>query len=294
MVLCSSEPKVSFAVSLIGGQLSEEIVRIASGRRLGISGVREISLRASARSSVVIGEERIPLSYVMSRAEMEALVSRICEGALYAHRDSIASGFVSLKGGIRVGISGFAKYEHKSLVGVSDIRSLLFRIPGHACAFSDRLYEVFSEGIGNGMLIFSPPGVGKTTALRFLAKRLGTEINACRVAVVDERCEFDEQDYADAEVDILKGYKRRRGIEIATRTMSPDIIIIDEIGADDAEGISAVARCGIPIVATAHAGSYEELLSRSALYPLIGSGVFSVFVGIFKAAGEYSLTVDRR
>jgi stage III sporulation protein AA len=76
--------------------------------------------------------------------------------------------------------------------------------------------------------------------------------------------------------------------------MSPDIIIIDEIGADDAEGISAVARCGIPIVATAHAGSYEELLSRSALYPLIGSGVFSVFVGIFKAAGEYSLTVDRR
>ncbi len=294
MLLTKSEKRASLVISTIGGRIGEEIERIALSRRSGLSGIKEICIRAEGRSSVVIGEERIPLYSTVTKAETEKLMSRLCDGALYAYRDSIASGYLTLKGGVRVGISGYAKYEYKSFVGVSDIRSLLFRIPGHACEFAERLYEIFSEGVGSGMLIYSPPGVGKTTALRSLASSLGTGRSPYRVAVIDERCEFDEEDYADAEVDILKGYKRRRGIEIATRTMAPEIIMIDEIGADDAEGIAAVSKCGIPLIATAHAGSYEELLMRSALYTLIGSGVFDVFVGISYSDGEYRLTVNRR
>lgn len=294
MVLCTAEKRAALSVSLIGGRMGEEIERICSFRRAGLSGIREILIRAEGRSTLTVENDRIPLVSVYSRAETEELVKKLCEGALYAYRDSIGSGYLSLKGGVRVGICGHAKYEHKSLVGVSDIRSLLFRIPGHACEFIDGLYSAFSEGIGSGMLIYSPPGVGKTTSLRALAKRLGSGRSPYRVAVIDERCEFDEEDYTDSEVDILRGYKRRRGIEIATRTMSPEIIMMDEIGADDAEGILAVTKCGIPLIATAHAGSYEELLTRSALYPLIGGGVFTTFVGISKESGEYSLTVDRR
>ncbi len=294
MLSVRSEEKVRYAVLLIGGRAEEEIVRLAESRHSGLSGIREICLRAQGRSSVLIDTERLALCTKYTKEETESLVSRLCDGALYAHRDSIASGYLTLKGGIRVGVSGYAKYEYKSFVGVSDIRSLLFRIPGHACEFSEELYEIFSEGVGSGMLIYSPPGVGKTTALRSLAKSLGSGKSPYRVAVVDERCEFDEEDYIDAEVDILKGYKRKRGIEIATRTMSPEIIMIDEIGAEDAEGIGAVSRCGIPLIATAHAGSYGELLEKSSLYPLVGSGVFEVFVGISKAEGRYSLTVNKR
>ncbi len=294
MVLTKTEERSEYVLTLIGGRTAEEIRRLACRRYSGISGIREISLRADGRSSVLIGEERLPLFSIITGTETESLVNRLCEGALYAKRDSISLGYLTLKGGIRVGIAGHAKYENGSMAGVADIRSLLFRIPGHACPFAEELHGIFSDGVGSGMLIYSPPGVGKTTALRVLAKRLGRGNAACRVAVIDERCEFDEEDYSDCEVDILKGYKRRRGIEIATRTMSPQVIMIDEIGADDATDIAAVSRCGIPLIATAHSGSYEELLEKNALYDLIGSGVFRVFVGISLSEGVYHLRVNKR
>ena len=162
------------------------------------------------------------------------------------------------------------------------------------CAFADELYRVFTAGIGSGMLIYSPPGVGKTTALRSLAANIGSGRWARRVAVIDERCEFIVEDYANSQVDILRGYRRRAGLEIATRTMSPDIVMIDELGGDDAASVASVVRCGIPLIATAHAKSIDELYSKVSLAPLLSAGVFSVFVGISLDAGEYSLTVDRK
>jgi len=144
------------------------------------------------------------------------------------------------------------------------------------------------------MLVYSPPGVGKTTALRSLAMSIGSGSDAKRVAVIDERCEFPEEDFASAEVDILKGYKRKNGIEIATRTMSPEVIIIDEIGADEAAGVAMAVRTGIPLIATAHAASADEVLGKPSLSPLFECGVFDLLVGISFAEGKYRLTVTQK
>ena len=228
----------------------------------------------------------------VSREEMEGLVKRLTDGALYAHRDSIASGYICLEGGLRVGVCGHARYDGERLVGVGDISSLIFRIPGGECAFGDEIYSAYLSGVRSGMLIYSPPGVGKTTALRHLAKAIGGR-GQLRVAVVDERLEFCESDYSGCDVDILRGYKRRQGIEIATRTMSPDVIIIDEIGGDDAASIIDVLRCGIPIIATAHASSFEEIKAKRSIAPLISIGAFDLFVGIKREGGGYRLRVDR-
>ena len=236
-------------------------------------------------------KEKIPLFSTLKRNEAEALVNLLCEGAMYAHRDTLASGYVTMRGGVRVGICGFARYEGGRLVGVSEMRSLVFRIPGGDCEIADELFSAFSE-VRRGMLIYSPPGIGKTTALRSLAASVGGGSNPRRVCVVDERCEFCDEDYADCEVDILKGYSRREGIEIATRTMSAEVIMIDEIGADDAESIKDVLRCGIPIVATAHAADYEEIKSKPGIASLISSGAFDVFVGISSCDSGYKLSVD--
>lgn len=280
-------------ISLLPRGVRDEILRVAGSRRCGVEGISEIMLRREGRSGVVIGGERMGLSYRLTREECEWLFGRLIDGALYAHRDSIAEGYISLEGGVRVGISGSARYESDRLVGISDIRSLLFRIPTGRCDFSEELYSVYKPGIGQGMLIYSPPGVGKTTALRALAHRIGSERLGVRVAVVDERCEFSERDYRDCEVDILRGYKRREGVEIATRTLSPGLIMIDEIGSDDAESLLDVVRCGIPLVATAHAASFEEVRAKPALRRLHSSSVFSVFVGLSRAGGKYILSVDR-
>lgn len=273
--------------------MADEIFRIASSRRGGSEDIREVRIRRGGVCSLLIGNESIRLFNGMNDEETEQLISRLIGGALYAHRDSIAAGYVSLEGGIRVGICGSAAYEGNKLVGISDMRSLLFRIPSGRCDFSEELYEIYIGGIGQGMLIYSPPGRGKTTALRSLAKSIGGGRESKRVCVVDERCEFSHEDYLGYEVDILKGYKRREGVEIATRTLSPDLIMIDEIGAEDAESLMSVVRCGIPLIATAHAGSIGELLKKPSLRGLLSAEVFSLAVGIYYDSGKYILEVDR-
>lgn len=284
---------VAGVIEILPQRISEEIVRLASGRVGGVDSIREIRIRTDGVCSMLVGEERVRLFCRISREEMEGIISRMTGDALYAFRDSIASGYISLEGGVRVGLCGSAAYDGQDLVGISDMRSLLFRIPSGECAFSNGLYEIFEEGVGQGMLIYSPPGVGKTTALRSLARRIGGGTDPLSVAVIDERREFCDGDYVGCEVDILHGYKRRSGIEIATRTLSPQLIMIDEIGADDAEALLGVVRCGIPLIATAHAGDFREVMTRPALTALYSCGVFSVFVGITKESGEYKLKVDR-
>ena len=280
-------------IELLPRHIGEEITRLASGRVGGILEIREIRLRVDGVCSMLIGKEQVCLFGRVDREEMDELMSRLTGGALYAYRDSIASGYISIDGGVRVGLCGSAAYDGDELVGIREMRSLLFRIPSGRCAFEDEIYEIFCQGIGQGMLIYSPPGVGKTTALRSLAKNIGSGRCAMHISVVDERSEFPPEDYEGCEVDILRGYKRPLGIEIATRTLSPQLIMIDEIGREDAEALMGVVRCGIPLIATAHASDLAEIMTRPALRPLIDLGVFSVFVGISHSDGEYKLRVDR-
>ena len=143
------------------------------------------------------------------------------------------------------------------------------------------------------MLIFSPPGVGKTTALRSLAYSLGGGVRPMRVAIVDERFEFCEDDYIGRQVDILKGYKRSEGVEIAVRTLSPEVIFVDEIGIEESRALLGAVRCGVPIVATAHASSIEEVLNKPSLSSLFDCSTFGLLVGISKEGGSYSLSSHR-
>ena len=293
MLMTKATDKLERILFYLPSRIGDEIRRLSRARRAGAGDIREIRIRTSARSTVRFSDECVTLFSTVDKGQMQEIVDSLVDGALYAHRDSIAEGYISIGGGVRVGICGQARYEGDRLVGVGNISSLLFRIPSGECAFATELYSAYLDSVSHGMLIYSPPGVGKTTALRSLAGSIGGGRSAKRVSVIDERCEFDEADYTSKEVDILKGYKRSEGIEIATRTMSPEVIVIDEIGEGDAEPISRVLRCGIPIIATAHAGSLEELRARLPLAPLFALGAFDSFVGISLEDGEYRLRIDR-
>ena len=273
--------------------VSKEISTVLAGRRDGFSALREIMLRSVGQSRLVLRDESLRLCSRVSAEELSGLMRRITEGALYAHRDSIASGYVSIFDGIRVGVCGSARYDGDRLVGISEISSMLFRIPSGKCGFGEEIYSAFLSGVSSGMLIYSPPGVGKTTALRWLSARIGGGSAPRRVCIVDERLEFLPEDYVGLDVDILRGYKRRSGIEIATRTMSPDIIVIDEIGAEDSSAILDVLRCGIPIIASAHAKSIDEIKVKPSLRRILEIGAFDLFVGISRVGGGYKLKVDR-
>jgi stage III sporulation protein AA len=110
--------------------------------------------------------------------------------------------------------------------------------------------------------------------------------------VVDERCEFLHSDYESARVDILRGYKKRLGIEIATRSLSAELVIVDELGADDVLSVLDVMRFGVPFIASAHAGSSEEILKKPSMRPLFESGAVDMLIGIERREEKYSLSYE--
>ena len=285
--------RVIGVLSALPPSAAREILRIAEGRAGGLGSISEIRLRRGPVCELILGSERIPLSCRPTEAEMAEVLKKVTDGGLYAHRDSIAEGYVPMPGGVRVGVCGRARYDGGRIVGISSTASLVFRIPRGGCDFSGELEELWDRiGLG-GVLIFSPPGGGKTTALRHLAGYLGGS-RGYRVAVVDERCEFDVSDYADRSVDVLSGYRKAEGIEIAARTLSPEVIMVDELAASDAASVMEAVKCGIPIIATAHARDTEELLSKAGISELSRAGVFSAYIGIRYTPPTYQLTLTEK
>lgn len=280
-------------LSYLPRRIGEEILRLSSSRGVGISGISELRLRACGRNSIIIAGERLFLSTPSCFEEVNRTFSLLCEGAVYARRDGIRDGYISLPRGVRVGVCGTARYDAGRLVGINDISSLVFRIPTGAFWGVGPLYEAYKK-CERGMLVYSLPGVGKTTALRVLTSLIGGGRSAEQVAVIDERCEFIAEDYKNSSVDILRGYKRAEGMEIALRTLSPDVIVVDEVGRKrEADAMLESMNSGVKILASAHAGNYGELRRRATLLPFIESGVFDVFVGIVLRDGCRHFSVER-
>ena len=254
-----------------------ELNRISICRQGQISSISEIRLRANARSSAVICGQRLTLCSVLDENDIKACFNSLCQGSLYAHRDSIAQGYIALPGGIRVGIAGRARYESGNLVGISEISSLVFRIPTLKSELAEELFASWVKS-SRGMLIFSSPAVGKTTALRTLVGMIASGKDANQVAVIDSRSEFLAEDYSGASVDILSGYSRVHAIDIALRTLSPEVIVLDEIGGEaEAGGMLEYMNSGVKILASAHASSMSDVKKRGAIAPFLKRDVFDVF-----------------
>ena len=284
---------LKIALGCVPCEVKESVLRCLSRMNTQKSAVNEIRLRADGLSAIVVSGKNVALDVTVSKDEMKEVFKRACGGAVYAHRDDVCRGFVTLSGGVRVGVCGYAKYEGGGVVGIGDISSLVFRIPTGECSFARALYrEWFSRG--GGMLICSGAGEGKTTAIRALAGLIGTGESARRVVVADERCEFNPDEYKRAHVDILRGYKRSSGIDIAIRTMSAEILIVDEISSpEDAAAMMMSVGAGVTVIATVHARSLEDAMRREHVATLVRGGLFESACVISRRKGVFSYTFER-
>ncbi len=263
--------------------LVDEVGRIATGA------VEELRLKADRNAWITCEGQNLMLRTVLDRETVSDIFVAVCGGSVYAHAESIKEGYVTMSSGVRVGVVGRAASVEGKTVDVREIGSLCFRIPGAVCVKVDRLIDLLAQfEYTRGLLLYSPPGGGKTTVLRNLARGLASGTSPRRVVVVDTRGELAfGLEGRGLCVDILSGYPRSEGIEIATRTMGAEIVICDEIGGErDAEAILRMQGGGAVLIASAHAADIGGLLSRKDVAPLHQTASFGAYVRVDRRASS--------
>lgn len=264
------------------------------------AGVSEIRLRAGAPMSVTADGKNIYIfggrTVSCSADELAETLGRLCEDSVHTYAETIREGYVFLSGGYRVGVCGTARSEGEKVVGVYSVSSLCIRIPHAVTGVCGGLMDIIrTDGKISPALIFSPPGVGKTTLLRDVAYCVSRGTDAIRACIIDTRGEIYQGElFSDCLCDVLTGYPRAKGMEIAARTLSAQMIVCDEMGTEDeARAILSVQNCGVPLIASAHAESMDGLMRRPNIRTLIDAGIFSYCVGIERRGTGYVLDVHR-
>ena len=265
----------------------------ASAARLEQLGgaLREARLRSGRAIQLVHagGEEFV--GGALSSDRIGRIAAALMDYSIYAREEDLKQGFFTLEDGSRAGVCGELKARGDALLGMTAIGSLCVRIARECPGCADEAVRQIAPETGvRSALLISEPGMGKTTLLRDIARSLSGRF--C-VAVADERSEIaacvggvPTLDVGPR-TDVMSGCPKHIAVERLIRSMAPRVIITDEIGDDrDARVLADAVRCGVAVVASAHAGSFEALEQRSALSGLLRRGLFDVVIRLGERPGR--------
>lgn len=228
--------------------------------------LQELRLRINAPPELNLGMKRIWLKETVSREDLLFCMNTASRYSPWTAA-TISQGYLTIRGGHRIGICGEAVCKDGHMAGIREVRSLNIRVARDFPGIANGLHPTDS------VLILGAPGWGKTTLLRDLARITAQNQT---VAVVDERGEL----YPDGiphgrQMDVLTGCPKGEGIGMVLKVMGPDWIAVDEITAsEDASALIRATGCGVRLMATAHATSAADLRKRPVYRPLLDLGIF--------------------
>lgn len=228
-------------------------------------------------------------AYIISKNEIKETMEYISNYSLYAYEEEMKQGFITIQGGHRIGLAGKVIMEKDMIKSMKYISFLNVRLSHQMKGCADGILPyMIEENNVKHTLIISPPRCGKTTLLRDMIRQIsnGTEyFKGVTVGVVDERSEIGAcymgvpQNELGVRTDILDCCPKAKGMLMLIRTMSPQVIAVDEIGSrEDIEAIEYVINCGCKLIATVHGSSIEDIRTKPLLRELLQEHVFERYI----------------
>lgn len=280
--------KISDLISQIPPNQKEELEEI----RIRINRPVEITLK---------GEPRF-LSYHIQDEDAVHLMNKISQFSIYTLEEELKRGYITVSGGHRIGLAGKVILEEGRVKAIRDISSFNIRIAREKVAIAEPLIPYIYQRNWMHTMVIGPPQTGKTTLLRDIARIISSGdrtkgIQAKKVGIIDERSEIAgcvngiPQLTFGHRLDVLDACPKAEGMMMMIRSMSPDVLIADEIGRkEDAESIQEAVHAGIKLITTTHGTSIEEIRNRPSLRGIIDQGIFERFVILSRASGPGTIT----
>lgn len=266
-------------------------IRFRTGRGLMVETAEgEFLLDKKGRQVFSEGE-----AYCVSETDIKSALELLTGYSVYAFEEEMRQGYFTVEGGHRIGVAGRAVVENGRVQRLGYISFLNFRV-AHACmGCSEELFRrLYGDGQYYHTLLFAPAGCGKTTFLRDLIRLLSNA--GLRVGVADERSELAACHYGVPQhdlglrTDVMDGCPKAEAMGMLLRSMTPQILVADEIGMEaDVFAIRAAAGCGCKVVASAHGGSFEDLIRNPVLRTLWEERRFERYICLEKRGNSFGV-----
>jgi stage III sporulation protein AA len=230
------------------------------------------------------------------------LLNKISHFSMYTLEEELRRGYVTIDGGHRIGLAGKVILENGQVKAIRDVSSFNIRIAKERIGISDKLIPYLFQGDWLHTMIIGPPQTGKTTLLRDIARIIssGDPLRGYppfKVGIVDERSEIAgcvkgiPQLTFGHRVDVLDACPKAEGMMMMIRSMSPDVLIVDEIGRiEDAEAIMEAVNAGIKLIMTTHGTTLSEIQKRPSLRSILDQRLFQRYIELSRENGPGTIT----
>ena len=271
---------------ILQSYISNEIIKLNCSQN-----ITEIRLRTKCKVIIICGKNEIVLSCIITPKAILDILLNVSKNSIYAIQNDINNGFVVIRGGHRIGISGEVVYVDEKIKNIKNICSLNIRVARQIYGCADSILpKIISGNTFLNTLIVSPPGCGKTTLIRDIIRQISNGIPSLNftgknVALIDERGEIASvyEGVASLDVgirtDIMSNVNKANGMKMMIRSMAPDVIATDEIGKkEDISAIKEAILSGVKVIFTMHGDSIKSIIKNENIRELLNLNIFSKII----------------